>query len=34
MILQKDEVTPIDSHDNKVEKDGIKNINNFSFGSI
>jgi hypothetical protein len=34
MILQNDEITPIDSQDNKVEKDGIKNINNFSFGAF
>ena len=34
MILQNDEITPIDSQDNKDEKDGMKIINNVTFGAF
>jgi len=34
MINQNEEITPIDSQDNKVEKHGMKNINNVTFGAF
>ena len=34
MTHQNEEITPIDSQDNKDEKDGMKIINNVTFGAF